>query len=441
MRTACLSVFIVALYLYISTNAFATARVNIHLNKTSDEWLIAYSASTPTQKIAFLSTPSEARTTRWRPVNTAFEVVFEDHQELIRRKDGLVFDYVQLSLTPTYTHLPKAYAPFAPFSDGGALIHTGRLFACLDFCSDDANGWKITVEVEENSHFIANGKINYQSASWLGYNDGQYVYIGEQMPIDEPTFMALIDTELPHDIKVEINHTLPKLMAFFESKLGQHNNDVKPMLFASYSNTPGTDTQGGVLPNQVFIHWDMDNLDERLQNKNFIPTTLWMFAHEAAHFFQDSKSLVNNKSASWIHEGNAEWLAALALREFSPETIEPFIENKMNEAKKGCAKALVNYPLIDAAKHGQYRAYYQCGMLIHSLIDLKARELSQGKYSIFDIWNNFKQQSLRTGTNGAKGFWLAAEPYIPSDMLKKLKRLTTDKITSPAIYIEQLESL
>jgi hypothetical protein len=95
----------------------------------------------------------------------------------------------------------------------------------------------------------------------------------------------MIDTALPEEIKVKLNQSLPKIMAFFGSNLGEYNSHVKPMLFASYSNTSGKDIQGGVLPNQVFIHWDMDNLNDRLKDKDFIFATLWMFAHEASHFY------------------------------------------------------------------------------------------------------------------------------------------------------------
>ena len=36
-------------------------------------------------------------------------------------------------MSPTYSRLPKDYAPFSPFGDGGMLFHTGRLFACVHF--------------------------------------------------------------------------------------------------------------------------------------------------------------------------------------------------------------------------------------------------------------------------------------------------------------------
>jgi predicted metalloprotease with PDZ domain len=132
-------------------------------------------------------------------------------------------------------------------------------------------------------------------------------------------------------------------------------------------------------------------------------------------------------------------LAAIALREFYPEIIEPFIEKKLSEARANCATALARYSLVDSAENGEYRPYYQCGIIIHSLIDKKTRELSQGKYSIFSVWNDFKKQDGSTGKKGAEGFWSATEKYIPHDMLQSLQQLTRDDLETPENYIEQLE--
>ncbi|WP_218352471.1 hypothetical protein [Alteromonas lipotrueiana] len=433
--------FLLGLCILVQAKVLAKEEVNIHLSKKADTWYVTYTTNTLTDRIAFISNPDDARTKRWKSTNDEFEVVYDNKQEFIQKKDGKAFSRVQLTLTPTYTHLPKSYAPFAPYSDGGALIHTGRLFACMNRCDEDANGGQLQVEVEDNTHIIANGKIYQQSANWKGYDDGQYVYIGRQSPIEEDTFIAVVDANLPEKIKIPLNQSLPKIMAFFESHLGKYSSNVKPMLFASYSNTSGQDIQGGVLPNQVFIHWNMNNLNERLKDEDFITATLWTFAHEAAHFYQNSPLLGKDKSESWIHEGNAEWLAAIALRELYPEISESFIAKKWDEAKANCIDVLISYRLADAADKGKYRPYYQCGMIIHSIIDKKTRELSQGKYTIFDVWKDFKNTNRKAGKNNAEYFWAATDKYIPSDVKQGLKQLIKDRLASPSRHIDHLEAL
>jgi hypothetical protein len=141
----------------LQTIVFAKEGVYINVNKTTDIWYLTYSTDTFVNRIAFISNPNDSRSKRWKPISNEFEVVYDKHQEFIQKKDGKAFNLVQLRLTPTYTQLPKAYAPFAPFSDGGALIHTGRLFACINLCADEANGWQLTIDVEDNTHIIVSG--------------------------------------------------------------------------------------------------------------------------------------------------------------------------------------------------------------------------------------------------------------------------------------------
>jgi hypothetical protein len=434
--------FIICIVVFFQRTAFAEADVDISIKKAKGIWLLTYSTQVPAKRIAFVSNPDDSRTVRWAPVSDAFELVYNQEQEYVQRKDGGVFKRVSLQLTPTYTALPKAYAPFAPYSDGGVLIHTGRLFACANQCVDDANGWSIDIQVEGNEQIIANGHLTNQESSWIGYDSGQYVYVGQQKPIETHSFLALIDNGLPDKIKTALNEALPKAMMFFEAHLGVASSAVKPMLFASYSNKPGKDIQGGTLPNQVFIHWDVDNLEERLNKSDFVHDTLWTFAHEAAHFYQWSSLLINDKSESWLHEGNAERLAALALLDLYPtKVMKRFVDDSLNDAKSRCIVALKKHALINASEHGDYRAYYQCGFVIHSLIDKKARELSDGQYSIFTVWKDFRKQAVDSGKSGSITFWQAAERYISPDLLIGLQQLVSHRLDNPEEYIERLVKL
>jgi hypothetical protein len=91
-------------------------------------WTVEYKASQPIERIAFKRNPDNSRISRWKPIEDNFRVFFINNEEFIGRKDGKLFTQVKLYLTPRYKHLPKDYAPFSPFSDGGMLIHSGRFF-------------------------------------------------------------------------------------------------------------------------------------------------------------------------------------------------------------------------------------------------------------------------------------------------------------------------
>ncbi len=86
--------FFACLYFLFQTSAFAKADVNIQINKSVETLSLIYTTSTPAQKIAFVNSPNDSRTKRWKPVNNEFEVVYEKHQEFIQRIDGKAFNHV-----------------------------------------------------------------------------------------------------------------------------------------------------------------------------------------------------------------------------------------------------------------------------------------------------------------------------------------------------------
>ncbi|TLU67154.1 hypothetical protein FE810_02390 [Thalassotalea litorea] len=431
--------FFLLFTLALHINAFADSNVDILLTQHNKSYSVTYKAKQPTSRMSFVGSPDDSRTKRWTPTDQDFQVVKDGENEYIIRKDGKPFKQVKLDLTPTYTHLPKSYAPVAPFSDGGVLIHTGRLFACANDCSEDANGWKIQIKADKGKHFIANGIVHNKTAIWVGHNDGQYVYIGNQIPTEKSNYIAVIDNNLPKTLKTKLDTSLPESMDFFESRLGKNNSKIKPMLYASYSNSKGGDIQGGTLPNQIFIHWDMNNLEEKVSDENFIKRTLWMFGHEAAHFYQNTSSLIEDNSESWIHEGNAEFLASLALGE--SDANNTFINSKLQDAKTNCASSLKKYTLKDAANNGDYRAYYNCGMVVHSVIDNAVQKSTNGRKSIFDVLKEFENQASTSKELGAVSFWKATQKYVPVESVNLLKKLTREKLTNPMEFINNLESL
>lgn len=87
---------------------------------------MTYQAKFPIEKLAFKSSQDNSRIARWTPIKDDFKILVEQGKEVVRRKDDTSFHKVSFELTPTYVNLPKDYAPFSPFSDGGMLFHSGR---------------------------------------------------------------------------------------------------------------------------------------------------------------------------------------------------------------------------------------------------------------------------------------------------------------------------
>ena len=59
------------------------------------------------------------------------------------------------------------------------------------------------------------------------------------------------------------------------------------MLYVSYdaSHPKGRGRQGGVLPDQVFIHFYGGKWPEEMEKPGFADELAWHFAHEAAHLY------------------------------------------------------------------------------------------------------------------------------------------------------------
>ncbi|WP_371188261.1 hypothetical protein [Thalassotalea maritima] len=434
-----MKIFWSLLLLCLSTSTWARneSKVDISIVKSKDgKWTLTYQTLEPASRLSFIRNPDDSRIERWQPKTSDFEMVVIESQEFLVKKDGSSFTKVSLELTPTYKHLSKDYAPFSPYSDGGTLIYTGRLFACVERCGVDVNQWHFSLQAPEGEHIIVAGKVHTGTVNWVDSNDGMNVYVGSQHPIVTDNVIAVIDRGLPERIKLSLDADIPKLMNYFENKLGKLEGE-KPTLFASYANINGSSSQGGTLPNQIFMHWNLKNLDKKVNDHTFINDTIWFFAHEVAHLYQrSSKSeLYGEVSESWLHEGHADWLAALALLELYPNT-DAYVSDKVDRFRAHCAKGLADFPLAKAADKGRFDLYYTCGLLIHQAIDLALKKDSNE--DIYSLWVAFRKQVEQGDLKGRETFLVQAEQWTSADLMNRIKQLIDTKVTRPEDILNQL---
>ncbi|MDG1750802.1 MAG: hypothetical protein P8I03_03965 [Thalassotalea sp.] len=394
--------------------------------------------SRPANRLSFVRNPDNSRVERWKPISPDFEIVFEEGKEYLNKKDGSSFEHAELMLTPTYKHLSKDYAPFSPYSDSGVLIYTGRLFACIDMCTEDVNDWRVSMNIPLGEHLIVNGKVYTNSTNWVDRDDGMNIYVGRQKPIETDSVIAVIDSGLPEEIKLSLSADIPKLMVYFQERLGKLNG-VKPTLFASYAKVDDRSSQGGTLPNQIFMHWNLNDLDAKVKDTKFINQTTWFFAHEVAHLYQRSKFgvLYGEPNQSWLHEGNADWLAALALLDLYPKT-EEYITEKVGRFKKHCVDGLKELSLIEATNEGQFGLYYTCGLLIHRAIDHAVQKKSNGLKNIYSLWNEFRQKVEHGDEKGPETFLTLVEQYTSKELVIRIKKLVETKLSSPEDILNRL---
>jgi hypothetical protein len=350
------------------------------------QWQVRYDFAQPVDKLEFKSSPDDSRGRTWLP-DQGFEIVTTDRGEVARRKDGAHFRTVRFRMSPTYSVLPKEYAPFSPFGDGGMLFHTGRFFACQDRCPDDAS-WSMYLSAATEDQIILDGKTVKAEAHWIDRDDGRSVYVGKNVPQQTDDFIAVLDAALPERIRGQLLAQLPEFMHLFSGKLGVL--PIRPMLFVSYdvSHPKGWGRQGGVLPGQVFVHFYGSKWPAEMEKPGFPDDLAWHFAHEAAHLYQGSTS--TESGDAWITEGGAEAFAAMAMR----ADASAYVQLNQEEALGKCREFLKGRSVHDAIAAGTYDAAYSCGMLINLAIDSKVR-LATKHDGLYAVWRNYLQRARK----------------------------------------------
>ncbi|MCB9954672.1 MAG: hypothetical protein H6848_02115 [Caulobacterales bacterium] len=377
----------------VSTSASAQPAIALSPDGP-DAWRATYTLSSPAPSLRFARNPDDSRNSRWR-VEDGYEIVHVDGADYLKRADGAEFTSAYIIAPARYAVLPKDYAPFSPYTDGGLLIFSGQFQACAgpDECPDDAT-WPLTVTPPKDAHIIVEGAAHERSVTFTESGDGTNIYVGEGEPIASSHFIAVVDASLPAEVNDALHSLLPPLMDYFTERLGPLSE--RPMLFASLDpNAPkesGYSSQGGTLPNQIFIHlygeqWAL-NASEKLAG--FLP---WFFAHEVGHLFQHARSnyAEYEMDQSWIHEGGADAFAALTIARFGGAE-ESYVTERILRAERDCAdglKALDGKPLNASSETGAFDNYYSCGLLMHLAIDAEVKKTSGGERDLLDVWNTF----------------------------------------------------
>lgn len=398
--------------------------ITLDLSLRPDETvLVTYRMTVPTRALHFAQALGGYRPEDWRPMSGGFRWMQEGTGERVERSDGGTFRSVQFTLPVRYRALPKSYAPFSPFSDGSALIHSGQFHACLSTPCEGTGALPIAI--------TATGKIIGVEARrvadrtrFVSRDEGTNIFVGRLVAEDADGFIAVIDPGLPPAARDHLKQSLPRAMDDFARRYGALS--FRPELYVSIDARARKDghvsTQGGTLPGQIFMHFDGENARQRVTAE--APFWLdWFFAHEAAHLFQQDKigKLAGDEAAAWIHEGGADAMAALAVAQRGKED-RAYVVSRVRSAETDCAKGLATAPLDKATAAGNFDVHYQCGLLIWLAVDDSLRAgtgdgLHAVKKTLFAL--------VRAGKPwDEKAFIAAAQTNgVPQPLLQRIARL------------------
>lgn len=389
-------------------NVAATPMADIFIKKNKvARWTVTFKMSEPVKRLQFVRTTAETRATRWEALTDGAIIEYQNGNEYVKKEDDGLFDQLSFTLSTGYIHLPKDYMPFMPYTDGGMVVYTGRFFVCANQCDGSQQKWAFHLSVPEQDKILIKGKLHTKQVEWVDQDSGQKVYVGNQRLRDSDQFFSIIDPGLPPSLRTQLEDYLPKLIEFYTAKLGKI--DEKPMLFASYSdnNDDSYGNQGGVLSNQISMHW-YGKLNE---HKNQLGNAVFFFSHEVAHIYQDITIDTSDKNQSWIHEGSADLMAALSMKALLPSE-SVFVKNKLLQAQSNCVSGLSDTEFAKAGSQKQFRLMYSCGMMIHNTLHKQK--------DIFQLWQHF-QQKVAEGAPAELTSWLAViKPELSKTQYQRL---------------------
>lgn len=395
-------------------------------------WSATYRLRTPTVRLAFSRTPDDRRAKEWR-AQAGFRIVHREGADFIERLDGKAFKRVRVESPANFVLLPKDYAPFSDFSDGGLLIHSGRFFTCPIECK--SGGWQMTLNIPPTSKAIVGGAEYKRQVVWDDGREGRKVYVGGATPVANSHFLAIVDPALPAPIRDRLSEMLPIFMDYFVKQLGDLQH--KPMLFASYGKTQGSGyhMKGGTLPDQVFMHI-FGNLPENIGEQEFSWYVGWFFAHEAAHMFQGDGTASAIDEESWVHEGSAELLAMFALAQSDPGA-RSNIEKRANIAEKKCAAGLTEMRLRDAAKAGRFELYYDCGLLMQRRFDRDIRTANPKSDGALELWRDYRARVQAGAPPGQNTYLAAVEALAGMQTAKWGRRISDERLPDPSAFLAE----
>ena len=366
-------------------NSAGLRPIQLELTVLPDEKVeAAYRFAEPIQALHFPHDLGKYREQAWQIFSDHYRWVQEDRGVRVERTDGRRFDRIAFDIAIDYRALPKSYAPFSPFSEGSFLIYSGHFQACVSSPCENTDDLPVTVTAFGKTIGV-DGQQSSDQTRFISEGDGTNIFVGTLEPVAADGFIAIIDPGLPGSLRDRLDRSLQQSMREYAEIYGPLS--FRPELYVSIDARPeaggGESSQGGTLPNQIFMHFDGAHARERLAEDK--PYWLdWFFAHEAAHLFQQDKvgRLAGDDGAAWIHEGGADAMAALALagRGTAENT---YVRERVSAAEGACAQGLGRTPLDQAGSNGNFDLHYQCGLIFWLALDADLR--AAGRKGLNDV--------------------------------------------------------
>ncbi len=410
-------VFAIGAIIFSMQSSVAGAQMEVIVTQLEGKrWQVRFDSASPVPKLYFIANTLDepsARTNYWEPVDPAFEIVRASGADYIQRKDGVDFDEVEFTVATRFTRSIGSQPSFIPFSDGGVLIHDPSFIVW-----PEPPETIIGKEVELSFSFY-----HLDGVERLSGEGQRFSYIGKHKLETLAGHQVLYDTGMSPHLRGMFDKLLPKVIAYFAARLNAEHDDLVFSLSQHDERLDGhAGSKGGVIQNQVFFHfygegWRNPEEQDRQWVSMFI-------AHEMAHVFQDLQkfsALSLGRQQSWLIEGSADAMALLATMDlgyWQESDRSAYLEQAFAE----CVSAIKQGQLSAEITADNYRAGYDCGLLMHLAIDRALRRESGGAIDLFAIWKEFMEKRPEGVLHDAELYLQLVRGYVPAtaDFLEKM---------------------
>lgn len=307
---------------------------------------------------------------------------------LVAKGGGKVPRRVRVAFAPFTDGLEKDYVPALRLGGKATALFTGhfavvpapslamarRLDGDLTGIPDhDATGFRMRARA--GSALLWQGETVEEAR----IDSDTYVTFGEARAVEESGIVAIVDPALPEWLRDRLRTQLPALFAFYGERLGPRKPTTPQLLVSWVGATPGVVSIGGsVIGDTVVFRLEGEGLARPSPAEYH--NVLRLFAHEVAHFWIGETVTYGDSGSAWVAEGSADLLAVRAAEHLDP-TYDgtPYLE----QAVGACGRFLANGPLVEAPARGDFRAFYDCGM-VFSMVGEEAASRRGSDY--FGFW-------------------------------------------------------
>jgi hypothetical protein len=268
------------------------------------------------------------------------------------------------------------YAPLRPIGQG-RVLYAYALYGATD-------QWRTQIRfILPRDHL----RTSQQNRAPTGF-----VYFGpKSYRQDRGSFFLIATPDFPASAQAMVTTSFTEAITNYEAKLAQ-KLPSKPTVIAQIS--PNLRGYEGSVSDDYVTHLRLTPLRWEQPIPQMASWIHGFVSHEVFHFWNGGL-VSSGGEASWLHEGSAEYAAILTRHENSVEGRQA-LNSEIASNLLQCESALQRQgnPTLDSLPFLDNSIRYPCGTIMMWAADLRARKLSNGTRSFFDVWRDIIARAM-----------------------------------------------